>query len=106
MYKITFYVPISHLEKVKKAIFRKGAGKYKNYSHCCWQVLGEGQFKPLKGSTPFLGKENEIVKVKEYRVDLICEEKRIKEVIQELIRVHPYEEPAYHITKILNIYDL
>lgn len=35
MYKICFYVPESHLEKVKEALFAAGAGKIGNYDSCC-----------------------------------------------------------------------
>ena len=38
MYKIEFYVPESHLEAVKRAMFGAGAGKIGNYDSCCWQI--------------------------------------------------------------------
>ncbi len=47
MYKICFYVPESHLEKVKEALFATGAGRIGDYDHCCWQTRGTGQFRPL-----------------------------------------------------------
>ena len=56
MYKLCFYVPDSHLEAVKKAVFAIGAGRIGAYDSCCWQVLGQGQYRPLEGSQPFLGK--------------------------------------------------
>ena len=40
MYKLCFYVPDSHLEAVKKAVFAIGAGRIGAYDSCCWQVLG------------------------------------------------------------------
>ena len=55
MYKLVFYVPVDHLEPVKQAVFATGAGKIGEYDSCCWQVLGVGQFRPLAGSTPYLG---------------------------------------------------
>ena len=53
MYKLCFYVPDSHLEAVKKAVFAIGAGRIGAYDSCCWQVLGQGQYRPLEGSQPF-----------------------------------------------------
>ena len=50
MYILCFNVPETHLETVKNAVFKAGAGKLDNYSHCSWQILGEGQFMPLAGS--------------------------------------------------------
>ena len=55
MYKITFYVPVTHVEIVKSAMFTAGAGQIGDYECCAWQVLGVGQFRPLAGATPFIG---------------------------------------------------
>lgn len=103
MLKLCFYVPESHIEQVKLAVFNAGAGRYQNYEHCAWQVLGQGQFKPLAGSDPFIGTLNQIEIVNEFRVETICEEKHIKQVITALRAAHPYEEPAFEVYKIENI---
>ena len=100
MYKITFYVPESHLEKVKNALFEKGAGKIGNYDCCAWQTSGDGQYRPLSGSHPYTGFKDRIETVKEYLVELVCASKYLKETLDELIRVHPYETPAYAAWKI------
>lgn len=106
MYKLSFYVPESHLESVKNALFAKGAGCYKAYDQCCWQVRGEGQFRPLADSQPYLGRFNQLEKLSEYKVEMICNAAAIKEVVQTLLGVHPYQEPAYEIYKILTVGDL
>ncbi len=97
MYKLNFYVPETHIDSVKEALFNKGAGRIGQYDCCSWQVLGEGQFRPLKGSKPFLGKQNIVEKVIEYKVEMVCENERIIDIIKELIKTHPYEEPAYEV---------
>jgi len=106
MYLLVIYIPVGSLEKVKSAIFTAGGGKIGNYSHCSWQVKGEGQFKPDSGSTPFLGEVSKLEKVDEYRLELICLDNKIKEVVQRMLKVHPYETPAYHIAKVLTLDDL
>jgi hypothetical protein len=105
MYKLSFYVPESHLEPVKNALFAKGAGYYKSYDHCCWQVKGEGQFRPLADSQPYLGRTRQLEKVVEYKVEMICIDAVVKNVVQTLLNVHPYEEPAYEIYKIMTVED-
>ena len=105
MYKLSFYVPESHLEPVKNALFAKGAGHYNGYDQCCWQVRGEGQFRPLADSRPYSGKAGHLEKVDEYKVEMICTDAAIKEAVQTLLNVHPYEEPAYEICKILSVED-
>lgn len=103
MYKLCFYVPGSHLEPVKKALFEKGAGKLGNYDCCAWQTLGEGQFKPLENNQPFIGKAGEITMTSEYQVEMICEDAVIHDVVHALIDTHPYEEPAYAVWKLETI---
>ena len=105
MYKLSFYVPESHLEPVKNALFAKGAGHYNAYDQCCWQVRGEGQFRPAANSRPYLGKAYRLEKVAEYKVEMICNEAFIKEVVQTLLSIHPYEETAYEIYKIMTVED-
>jgi len=46
---------------------------------------------------PFLGNEGELERVVEYKVELVCEEPLVKEVIRALLDTHPYEEPAYSV---------
>ena len=97
MYKFVFFVPESHVEQVKSAAFKAGAGKMGCYDQCAWQVLGEGQFRPLNGSDPYLGRENKLEGVKEYRVEMVCSEACIREVVDAFKASHPYEEPAYDV---------
>lgn len=103
MYQLVVYIPVDHLEKVKSAIFAAGAGRYAGYDCCAWQVLGKGQFRPLKGSKPFIGQIEEVVWVDEYRVEMICSDERLPEVIDALKLSHPYEEPAFSLIKLSNL---
>lgn len=102
MYMIIFNVPSSHLESVKTAIFDAGAGRVDNYSHCSWEVIGEGQFLPLPGSQPYIGQQGQLEIVPEYRVETVCFEEQIKEVIAALKLAHPYEQPSYQVLKLEN----
>ena len=97
MYQLIFYVPDSHLENVKNALFNAGAGRIGNYDCCAWQTIGNGQFRPLADSNAFIGTKNEITKVSEYKVEMVCSAAIIKRVLQTLITAHPYETPAYSV---------
>ena len=94
-FRFEVYVPVSHTEKVKEALSKAGAGKLGNYDSCMWMTKGEGQFRPLKDSNPFIGKLNEIEKVEEYKIEFIVEKNNIKNVIKEMKKSHPYETPSY-----------
>lgn len=100
MYKITLYVPETHLVEVKQALFAAGAGRVGNYDCCVWQVKGEGQFRPLAGANPFLGQVGAVETVAEYKVELVCASDLIQAAIAALKAAHPYEEPAYDVVKL------
>jgi hypothetical protein len=101
MYKLSFYVPESHLESVKTAVFAAGAGRIGDYDSCCWQVLGQGQFRPLEGSKPFIGQHGEVEVVAEYRVELVCERASVRAAVAALIEAHPYETPAWDLVALV-----
>lgn len=97
MYKISFYVPEDALERVKAALFEAGAGRIGDYDRCCWQVPGRGQFRPLPGSDPAIGEQHKLETLDEWKVELVCEDSLIREVIRSLKSAHPYEEVAYEV---------
>jgi hypothetical protein len=101
VFKLCFYVPESHLEPVKSAVFAAGAGRIGDYDSCCWQVLGQGQFRPLEGSQPYLGRLGEVEQVPEYRVELVCEQSRVKAAVSAMLGAHPYEEPAWDLVALV-----
>ena len=100
MYRISFYVPESHLEAVKAALFAAGAGRIGAYDCCAWQVKGQGQFRPLAGSAPHIGQQGVVATVDEYRVELVCDEAHVRAAVAALRQAHPYEEPAFAVVKL------
>jgi hypothetical protein len=100
MYKLCYFVPESHLESTKAALFTRGAGRIGDYDSCAWQCEGVGQFRPLSGSQPFLGQQGTLETAKEYKVEVVCEEHLIKQALAALKDAHPYEEPAYEVFKL------
>ncbi len=100
MYKMCYFVPETHVEKTKQALFEAGAGRIGDYDSCAWQCIGKGQFRPLEGSDPFLGKVGEVEVVDEFKVELVCADKLIGAALAALKRAHPYEEPAYEVYRL------
>ena len=97
MFKICVYVPEKSVETVKQAMFDAGAGRIGNYDSCCWQSDGSGQFRPLAGSNPAIGSQGEIEHVREVKIELVCADELVEEVVQALRDSHPYEEPAFDV---------
>ncbi len=100
LYQISFYITQTHCEQVKQAMFDAGAGRLGNYEYCAWQTPGQGQFRPLEGSDPFLGKNGELEYVDEFKLEILCEEKNLQAAIKALKSSHPYEVPAYSVIKL------
>ncbi|MDZ5737295.1 NGG1p interacting factor NIF3 [Pseudomonas asiatica] len=100
MYKLAFFVPASHVEVVKAAVFAAGGGRIGDYDHCAWQTLGQGQFRPLEGSQPFLGQTGQVEVVEEWKVELVVADDLIAQVVAALKQSHPYETPAYEVWRL------
>lgn len=97
IFKVAVYAPKENCEEIKKAMGDACGGIIGNYSHCSFTVEGEGNFKPLSGSNPYIGTEDVIEKVNEVKIEIIVNENNISKVINAIHNVHPYEEPAIDI---------
>ncbi|AEC03025.1 NIF3 1 [Parasphaerochaeta coccoides] len=94
MFLLVCYVPEEALDKVKEAAFSAGAGRIGDYSGCCWETCGRGQFIPGEGSSPYLGQKGKPVSVKEWRIEFIVSEVHADAALAAVKGVHPYEEPV------------
>lgn len=103
MLKLEFYVPPNHKERVKEACFKAGAGRVGAYSQCAFEVEGTGQFCPLEGAHPYLGSQNHLERVREVRVEMVCQDRATMEAtVEAMKRAHPYETVAYNVVKMEN----
>ncbi len=100
--KLTVFVPYTHLEQVRDAINKAGAGHIGNYSDCSFRTGGTGTFRPQDGSQPFLGTKNVLEEVDEFRLETIAYERNLAIIIKAMVQAHPYEEVAYDIYPLLN----
>ncbi len=103
MYKLTVFIPKSHLQQVKTAMFEAGAGKIGNYDQCCWQIQGTGQFRPLADSNPHTGIQGKLEIIDEWRVEMVVADKYLTAVISALKKAHPFETPAFDVIKMVEI---
>ena len=85
------------------AVFSAGAGKIETYEQCCWQVKGQGQFRPLKGSDAFIGEIDTLETVEEYRVEMLLDEKFKAEIVTAFKKAHPYEVPAFDFVRVESV---
>jgi len=102
VFKFAVYVPVKYANKVSRALFDAGAGKIGNYTETSFNIAGQGTFKPMEGTNPFIGKIGEKETVSEIKIETVIPERNLESVIQAMKNAHPYEEPAYDIYEILN----
>ena len=100
--KIIVTIPLKNIDEVRKAICDVGAGIIGNYTHCSTSTRCIGTFKPSDEANPYIGEKNKLEFVEEEKLEVICDVKKVKKVIQELRKTHPYEEPAIDIIPLLD----
>ncbi len=101
--KLLIYVPKKQKDNVLKRLSELGAGRFGNYDSYSFVREGVTTFRPLNHANPSLGKKNKKVTVKEVCIETICQENEFALILQELRKIHPYEEPAFCVYKILDL---
>jgi dinuclear metal center YbgI/SA1388 family protein len=107
--KLIVYVPVTHVESVRRALASVGVGegitngpRRNYYSESFFQGCGEGIFRPLQGANPAIGRIGELTRVEEVKLESIVAETQVDRALRTLKKVHPYEEPAYDLIPLKN----
>lgn len=95
--KLVVFVPKSHHQEVLDAVLGAGAGWIGNYSHCSFNIEGFGTYVPREGSSPFQGKEGQMERANEVRIETIVPHTIRNKVVAAMLKAHPYEEVAYDL---------
>ncbi len=95
--KLVVFVPLSHADIVRQALGEAGAGRIGNYDFCSFSSRGTGRFRGNELSNPAIGETGEYESVEEERIEVIVPREILKEVIEKMKSVHPYEEVAFDI---------
>lgn len=103
--KLSVYVPMAQADFVREVLFNTGCGNIGNYGSCSYNVDGFGTFKANEGCNPFCGEIGKLHKENEVRIDTVMPAYLKNKVISELLKAHPYEEPAYDIYPLKNSWD-
>jgi dinuclear metal center YbgI/SA1388 family protein len=95
--KLVTYIPESHYDKVREAIFNAGAGVIGNYDNCSFSVSGTGSFRAGETTKPYAGEKGKLHFEKEIRFETVLFSHLKNKVLRALIGSHPYEEVAYDL---------
>ncbi len=100
--KLVTFVPKSYSATVRNALFEAGAGTIGNYNCCSFNSEGTGTFMANEQANPFIGEINELHTEPEIRMEVILPDYLKNRVQAALLKVHPYEEPAYDFISLEN----
>jgi len=103
--KLTTYVPENAAEEIRDALFKAGAGHIGDYSHCSFNMSGEGTYLGGEDTNPSVGKPGSLEKVNETFISVIFESHLQSKILKALFTDHPYEEVAYDIVNLENIHE-
>ncbi|RCX13812.1 dinuclear metal center YbgI/SA1388 family protein [Anaerobacterium chartisolvens] len=97
LFKIAVFVPEENADSVRSAMSEAGGGWIGGYSHCSFTGRGIGTFKALEGTNPYIGSIGKLESVNECKIETVATERVLGRVVDSMLKVHPYEEPAYDI---------
>jgi dinuclear metal center YbgI/SA1388 family protein len=100
--KLVTFIPESHFNNVRDAIFEAGAGVIGNYDRCGFSAAGYGSFRGNENTTPFVGEKGKVHSENEIRFETILFSYNRGKVIKALTSSHPYEEVAYDLYALEN----
>ena len=100
--KIFVTVPVENVNVVREAVCNAGAGIIGEYTFCTSSTKSIGTFIPSENANPHIGERNKLEFVEEEKLGFVCDIEKVKSVIKELRKTHPYEEPAIDIIPLID----
>ena len=85
-------------------MFASGAGSIGDYKNCSFQSFGIGTFLPKEDSQPSIGELGKQERVEEVKIEVIFPKNIEERMISEMRKVHPYEEVAFQIYILDNVF--
>ncbi len=102
-YKLAVFVPATHADRVREALFAAGAGHVSNYDQCSFNTAGTGTFRGEVGKTnPFLGTPGQLERADEIKIEVILRREIAGRVVSSMHGAHPYEEVAFDLIPLHN----
>lgn len=100
--KIVVMVPRDCADDLRALMCASGAGMIGNYTDCSVSTKVIGTFKPNIKANPTIGKKEKLEKVKEIKLEIICNVEKVKEVLKIIKKNHPYETPGIDIIPLMD----
>ncbi len=95
--KLSVFAPDTHADQVRDAMFAAGAGLIGDYKECSFNTKGTGTYFPMENAHPFAGSKGKRHEEPEQKIEVIVPVYHAREVVEAMLRAHPYEEVAYDL---------
>jgi dinuclear metal center YbgI/SA1388 family protein len=102
--KLVTFCPSENAAIVRDALFQAGAGHIGNYDNCSFNTTGNGSFRALENANPYVGEINKLHVENEIRIETVFPVYAQSKIVRALLESHPYEEVAYDIYRLENIF--
>jgi hypothetical protein len=96
-YKICTYIPAEYSDLLMDSITEIVTPMYPGYDRTFTLMDVKGTWRALKDSKPYNGQIGKITTAEEVRIEFSIHSKDLKVVMETILRIHPYEEPAIDI---------
>jgi len=100
--KLAVFVPRTHVDTVRDALFEAGAGAIGRYDQCSYNTVGYGTFRALEGANPAIGDIGLQERVEETKIEVVYPQHKERDVLLAMYQSHPYEEVAHDIISLQN----
>ncbi|WP_110462719.1 cytochrome C biogenesis protein [Ruminiclostridium sufflavum] len=97
--KLEIFIPEAHLQRLQEALQSVDAGHIGDYDSCSCMSYSRvtGCWRPLKGSTPYIGEEFALSSETELKVEVTCLSEKADITIEAVKKIHPYEVPVINV---------
>lgn len=95
--KLEIFIPETHLNLLQEALRSVDAGHIGNYDSCLSYGQVIGCWRPLAGSSPYLGEAQALSSEPELKVEAVCLRENVDRTVDAIKRIHPYEVPVINV---------
>ena len=95
--KLEIFIPEDCLGPLQAALQGVDAGHIGRYDCCLSYSRVTSCWRPLEGTSPYLGRAGVLSTEPELKVEVVCRTERVDETVAAVKAVHPYEEPVINV---------
>lgn len=102
-FKLEIFIPEANFRQLQKTLQQVDAGHIGSYDSCLSYSRVTGTWRPLAGTNPYIGTENEISEEPEFKVEVTCKAENLRRTMEAVKAVHPYEEPVINVIPLFQV---